>query len=228
MKHLSIYRIGLGLMVLAMIALVGCSTTDPISSNNTSSIETDGGSSDGVRDVIGESGMEIEAMITRVNLSSNAINLSDQDESVMVDENTKIYIKQEVGREANSGSAAVDYLLIPATFSDLNQGDTVRVQANPMDAETMHAASVTVEGQFNDPWLEIAFTDRLASIDTTTFEVTFESNPFGGEVFVCAVMKDTEGNWIWLRDFNVGELVDVGGRMEDGVFVIYQMIKVAE
>jgi len=231
MMYASTYRLSLALMLLALIALVGCSSSDPVSSNAQANLEStnpDEGLSNGIRDAVGDGGMEIEAMITRLNLATNSINLSEQTEPVLIDETTDIYLKQEVTRQGNAGSQSSDYLLVPATINDLNRGDTVRVVADPSGGQSIQAVSVTVEGEFSDPWFDVSFTDRLASIDTATFEVTFETNPFGGEVFVCAMLNDADGNWIWLQDFAVGELVDVAGRWEEDVFVIYQMVKVAE
>jgi hypothetical protein len=226
----SLFR-GLGvLLLIGCAALIGCSDSAQQGSTG-SALATDPGTSGGAGNGSTGSTFATDAMITRVDLTSSSLNLSSHNENVVFDESTVAYRLQPVERSGNPGSmgAGTDHIRIPLSLSDFSLGDTIRISAEIMDESTIKALEIELAGEFHDPWFDIQFTDRLASIDTLTREVTFQNNPFGGILFVCPMLNDADGNWLWLADFNTGELIDVKGHtIEGGVFEIMVMQKVAE
>lgn len=218
------------LLLVGAATLIGCSDSAQNSLIGTANL-SDNGETSAAGDVNPGARLAVDAMVTRVDLTNSSLNLSSRSELVLFDENTVAYKLMTVDRSGNPGSmgSGSDVIRIPLRLSDLSNGDTIRVSAEVMDESTLQAVEVELAGEFHDPWFDIQFTDRLASVDTLTREVTFQNNPFGGVVFICASLNGADGSWLWLADFHAGELVDVKGHtLEDGTFEILMMQKVAE
>lgn len=235
MSRLSLCRV-LGVAIfIGCGALTGCSESSRMSPTARSlsdpGLVNSDGSPSGTAEIGSGSAAVIDAMITRVDLTSSSLTLSSGAETVLFDDNTLAFKYQQVERGSNPGSmgAEADKIRVPLVLSDLSLGDTIRVSAEVMSETTLKAVEVELAGEFHDPWADIQFSDRLASVDTLSREVTFQNNPFGGVVFICAMLNGADGSWLWLTDFHAGELVDVKGHtLEDGTFEIIVLQKVAE
>lgn len=162
------------------------------------------------------SDVEFTSTITAIDYGAMTLTLANG-AFVITDANTYIFVKVEQRLTFNSSASdggdedSDNRLHKPLLFSDLSLGDTVEVYANVLLSGEYYAVAIELEDGAFEAGLEVEFKTTLASVDTAGGVVTFNGQPWTGQVDGAADLRGLMNEPLLLTDFAAGQLVEVKG-----------------
>ena len=178
--------------------------------------------------------LEFTKAILSIDYAAGTIIVDSVPEVIHVDDNTFIYVSEDMGSKGSSGSATsdddggnrADTSKMRITLTDLNAGDLIEVHSNRIDAANLYAVAIELESGAFDQQLEVEFKDILASVDPGTGVVTFQNESWVGTVVDGVELLGLFGESLTLSDFSAGEIVEARGfKTADNQFDIVHMHK---
>lgn len=191
MVHSRVTRTMGFLLMFALIALIGCSENNPMSSTNSRSL-----------DARTLASTELYGRVATIDPVSRAMTLVGNSTPIQIDADAEVVFK-------DGGSET------PIELTDINPGDSAEVRG-VMSAGTLMADRLRIRGA-DDNGNEMEFGGRVASVDPVGRTIALMNNAMLITVLPNAEIVQKSGGVelpIELADFHTGDSVDIRGTVQ--------------